>query len=151
MAGKILKSRLFVVWVLVVVLFVVALQRLFTLQVIRGEEYLNDYTMSIQREITVEGARGNIYDRNGILLAHNELSYTITMVNDGTLDNEELNAEISKLIDMIEKNGDTIINDLDLYMDPVTEGAFLLSGRDKPDGLPPGYFREKIGFRVRGE
>ena len=68
---KILKSRLFVVWVLVVVLFVVALQRLFTLQVIRGEEYLNDYTMSIQREITVEGARGNIYDRNGILLAHN--------------------------------------------------------------------------------
>lgn len=123
---KILKSRLFVVWVLVVVLFVVALQRLFTLQVIRGEEYLNDYTMSIQREITVEGARGNIYDRNGILLAHNELSYTITMVNDGTLDNEELNAEISKLIDMIEKNGDTIINDLDLYMDPVTEELFFL-------------------------
>ena len=36
----------------------------------------------------MEGARGNIYDRNGILLAHNELSYTITMVNDGTLDNE---------------------------------------------------------------
>lgn len=126
---KILKSRLFVVWVLVVVLFVVALQRLFTLQVIRGEEYLNDYTMSIQREITVEGARGNIYDRNGILLAHNELSYTITMVNDGTLDNEELNAEISKLIDMIEKNGDTIINDLDLYMDPVTEElSFLVDG-----------------------
>ena len=109
--------------------FVVALQRLFTLQVIRGEEYLNDYTMSIQREITVEGARGNIYDRNGILLAHNELSYTITMVNDGTLDNEELNAEISKLIDMIEKNGDTIINDLDLYMDPVTEElSFLVDG-----------------------
>ena len=126
---KILKSRLFVVWVLVVVLFVVALQRLFTLQVIRGEEYLNDYTMSIQREITVEGARGNIYDRNGILLAHNEISYTITMVNDGTLDNEELNAEISKLIDMIEKNGDTIINDLDLYMDPVTEElSFLVDG-----------------------
>lgn len=126
---KILKSRLFVVWVLVVVLFVVALQRLFTLQVIRGEEYLNDYTMSIQREITVEGTRGNIYDRNGILLAHNELSYTITMVNDGTLDNEELNAEISKLIDMIEKNGDTIINDLDLYMDPVTEElSFLVDG-----------------------
>ena len=126
---KILKSRLFVVWVLVVVLFVVALQRLFTLQVNSRALRLNDYTMSIQREITVEGARGNIYDRNGILLAHNELSYTITMVNDGTLDNEELNAEISKLIDMIEKNGDTIINDLDLYMDPVTEElSFLVDG-----------------------
>ena len=30
---------------------------------------------------------------------------------------------------MIEKNGDTIINDLDLYMDPVTEElSFLVDG-----------------------
>ena len=126
---KILKSRLFVVWIVIVVLFVVAIQRLFTMQIINGESYLNDYTMSIEREITVEGARGNIYDRNGVLLAHNELSYAVTLVDDGTLDNAELNAEISKLIDMIEKNGDTIINDLDLYMDPATgELSFLVDG-----------------------
>lgn len=126
---KVLKSRLFVVWILIVVLFVVALQRLFTMQIVNGEDYLNNYTMSIEREITVEGTRGNIYDRNGVLLAHNELSYTITLVNDGTYDSDELNAEISTLIDMIEANGDSIINDLDLYMDPNTgELSFLVEG-----------------------
>lgn len=131
---KILKSRLFALWVVILVLFVIAMQRLFTMQIINGEDYLNNYVMSIEREITVEGTRGNIYDRNGVLLAHNELSYTITLTDNGTYDdtdqkNEELNAEISTLIDMIEANGDSIINDLDLYMDPSTgELSFLVEG-----------------------
>ncbi len=131
---KILKSRLFALWVVILVLFVIAIQRLFTMQIINGEDYLNNYVMSIEREITIEGTRGNIYDRNGVLLAHNELSYTITLTDNGSYDdtdqkNEELNAEISTLIDMIEANDDSIINDLDLYMDPSTgELSFLVEG-----------------------
>ena len=120
---KILKSRLFVVWVLVVVLFVVALQRLFTLQVIRGEEYLNDYTMSIQREITVEGARGNIYDRNGNLLAYNELAYSVTIEDTvpsdtGTKEkNKILNNILDQVLTIVESHGDSVIDSFGIILD----------------------------------
>ncbi len=130
---EIVKSRLFVLAVIMVVMLILVVQRLFALQIVNGEDYLNNYTMSIEKEITIEGARGNIYDRNGLLLAHNELSYTITLEDNGDYDttkqkNEELNDEISRLIDMIEENGDSITNDLYLYMDPGGELSFLVEG-----------------------
>lgn len=130
---KILKSRLFVLWIVMIVIFVVTARHLFTMQIVKGKEYLNNYTMSIMKKITVDGTRGNIFDRNGVLLAHNELSYTITLEDNGTYENndekaEKLNAEISSLIDMIEANGDSIVNDLDLYMDPNGELSFLVEG-----------------------
>ena len=45
---------------------------------------------------------------NGVLLAHNELSYTVTLEDNGTYANNKeraklLNEEISTLIEMIEK------------------------------------------------
>ena len=130
---KIIKSRIFVLWVLMVVLFSLAVQHLFKLQIVNGEDYLNNYTLSIEKEITTQGTRGNIYDCNGVQLAHNELSYTITLTDSGSYDstdikNETLNAEISLLIDMIEENGDEIVNDLDLYMDEDGELSFLVEG-----------------------
>ncbi|MCD8133520.1 MAG: peptidoglycan glycosyltransferase [Clostridiales bacterium] len=130
---KTLKSRLFVFWIIMIFICIIVIQRLFTLQIINGEDYLNNYTLSIEKEITVEGTRGNIYDKNGVLLAHNELSYTITLEDNGTYDstsekNEELNAEINTLIEMIESNGDTIVNDLNLYMDESGTLSFLVEG-----------------------
>ncbi len=130
---KTLKSRLFVFWIVMLFVCILIVQKLFSLQIINGADYLNNYTLSIEKEITTEGTRGNIYDRNGVLLAHNELSYTITLEDNGTYDttdekNEELNAEINSLIDMIESNGDTIVNDLDLYMDESGELSFLVEG-----------------------
>lgn len=136
---KTVKSRLFVFWLIMVAICIFVAQHLFQLQIINGEDYLNNYTLSIEKEITVEGTRGNIYDKNGVLLAHNELSYTITLEDNGTYEstddmsatevkNTELNAEISTLIDMIESNGDTIVNDLDLYMDENGVLSFLVEG-----------------------
>lgn len=131
---KIIKSRLFVLGIVMIVVFLMIAQHLFTLQIVNGKDYLNNYTMSIEKEILMDGTRGNIYDRNGVLLAHNELSYTISLEDSGTYaDNDEkaelLNEEISRLIDMIEKNGDSVLNTLDLYMDPATgELQFTVSG-----------------------
>ncbi|MCD8152952.1 MAG: peptidoglycan glycosyltransferase [Clostridiales bacterium] len=136
---KIVKSRLFVFWVVMVVICVVVVQHLFQLQIINGKDYLNNYTMSIEKEITTDGTRGNIYDRNGVLLAHNELSYTITLEDSGTYEasgdktatdvkNETLNEEINTLINMIESNGDSIVNDLNLYMDKNGVLSFLSDG-----------------------
>ena len=146
---KIITSRLFVVWVVIVCLFAFVLQHLFSLQIIKGADYLDDYMMKIEKTIEVEGTRGNIYDRNGVLLAHNELSYTVTLEDNGTYANNKeraklLNAEISTLIDMIEKNGDSIVNDLNLYMDPNGELSFLVDGTELAGFRRDIYGRKKV-------
>lgn len=65
------KSRLAVAAVLMTVLFGVLLWRVFYLQIVKGEKYQDNYTLKIVKERTLNSTRGNIYDRNGELLAYN--------------------------------------------------------------------------------
>ena len=39
--------------------------------------------MKIERTLSKEAPRGNIYDCNGVLLAYNELAYSITISDNG--------------------------------------------------------------------
>ncbi|MCD8299942.1 MAG: peptidoglycan glycosyltransferase [Clostridiales bacterium] len=124
---------MFILCVIMAAMMIIVVHRLYNLQIINGEDYLDNYTLSIEKEISIDGTRGNIYDRNGVLLAYNELSYTITLEDNGSYDdtrtkNEELNAEINTVIDMIEDNGDSIVNSLSLYMDETGELSFLVDG-----------------------
>lgn len=64
--------RLFIVSVVMVVLFSLLIGRLFKLQIIEGEEHLNNFTYKSKKTLTVEAARGNIFDCNGKLLAYNQ-------------------------------------------------------------------------------
>ena len=57
-------SRLFLLVVIIGVLFFVLMQKLFVLQIINGKDYLNNFTLTIKKEISLPSARGNIYDRN---------------------------------------------------------------------------------------
>ena len=67
-------------------MFVVLIQRLFSLQIIHGEEYADNFELSITKERTLKGTRGNILDRNGKPLAYNQLSYSIILEDNGTYD-----------------------------------------------------------------
>ena len=119
---EIVKSRSFVVIILFCVTSAILVQRVFYLQIVRGEEYADNYELQIQKTREVEGTRGNIYDRNGNLLAYNELAYSVTIEDNGDYDsqkekNQELNQVISTVIDMVESNGDSIINDFGIILD----------------------------------
>ena len=97
-------------------------QRVFYLQIVKGEEYADNYELQIQKTREVEGTRGNIYDRNGKLLAYNELAYSVVIEDNGEYDsteekNKELNKVISTVIDMAEANGDSIINNFGIILD----------------------------------
>ncbi len=110
------RSRLTVVGAVMILLFSVLLWRVFYLQIVNGKEYQDHYTLKIVKERTLNSTRGSIYDRNGKLLAYNELAYTITIEDNGTYSssdskNASLNAEIAQIITALEKNGDAIIND----------------------------------------
>ena len=71
--------RLVVVYVIVLVIFVFFAIRLFSLQIVRGEEYLARAEYNRKTEISVPTQRGIIYDRNGFVLARNVAAYNITI------------------------------------------------------------------------
>ena len=72
-------SRLLLLFVAFTAMAVILIYRLFNLQIVNGESYLNNFQLKIQKEKIIEGTRGNIYDRNGNLLAYNELAYSVTI------------------------------------------------------------------------
>lgn len=94
--------------------------RIFQLQIVRGEEFFNDFQLGITRERTISATRGNILDRNGNLLAYNELAYSVTIEDvyeSGRKKNAQLNDTIYRLISMIERCGDRVINDFHIVLD----------------------------------
>lgn len=113
-----IKSRTFVLAVVCVVMIGVLVHRLFQLQIINGEDYLNTFTYRIQKDTEIESPRGTIYDVNGVPLAYNKLSYSI-ILEDSTLltDNQTKNTMIAKLVNFIESTGNTLIYDIPLQMD----------------------------------
>ena len=120
--SRFVQSRGFVAIIVFCVLSSILLQRVFYLQIVKGQEYLDDYKLQIQKTKEVQGTRGNIYDRNGKLLAYNELAYSVTIEDNGDYDslkqkNKELNKVVSSVIQMVEANGDTVINNFGIILD----------------------------------
>ena len=104
--------------------------RLFNLQIVNGQDYLENYTLSIRKTITTTGTRGNIYDRNGEILATNRLAYSVQIedngsYNDRTQKNEMINETINTVIDMIEANGDSVVEDFGIVVDENNNYQFL--------------------------
>ena len=132
-ALKLIKSRLFILSVILCLLFGILIQRIFYLQIVKGQEYAEKYTLTIEKERSTTGTRGNIYDRNGKLLAYNELSYSVTIEDSGyySSDREKniaLNSEIHEVIKMIESNGDSLTNDFNISLNEDGEFVFTVSG-----------------------
>ncbi len=113
--GKIFKSRVFVLSVVMILLTSVLLGRLFYLQILKGESYQNNYRLRIQKTRVLNSTRGNIYDRNGNLLAYNELAHSIIIEDNGEYDdlkerNASLNQELLMILQELDQNGDEIEN-----------------------------------------
>lgn len=104
--------------------------RLFQLQIVNGENYLNNFQLRIRREVTIPSTRGNIYDRNGNLLAYNELAYSVTIKDvyeDTSLRDQQINETISKVIDILDRNGDSITGDFNIILNEDGEFEYNVS------------------------
>lgn len=96
------KSRLFVLGAVMFFLFGILIQQVFVLQIVNGEEYLNNFTLKIEKERELKSTRGNIYDRNGKLLAYNELAYSITIEDNGSYaSDKEKNELLNHILEQI--------------------------------------------------
>ncbi len=128
---NIITSRAFVMVIVMCCIGGIMINRIFELQIVHGEEYLDSFQMKIMKERTIKGSRGCIYDRNGNLLAYNELAYSVAIEDvyeSGRYKNLNLNTTIYNLINMIEENGDSIVSDFKIILDKNNRYAFTVEG-----------------------
>ena len=124
--------RLIVLSIIALALGAVMIYRVFDLQIVKGEGYLNDFQLKTTKVRSLASTRGNIYDRNGNILAYNELAYNVTIEDvyeSGRYKNANLNDTIYRLIKMIEKNGDSSVNDFNVILDDDGHYAFAVEDR----------------------
>ncbi len=124
----VITSRLTILLLFFLLLGAGLIYRLFDLQIIHGQEYLDDFLLQSKKTKEISATRGNIYDCNGNLLAYNELAYSVKVEDvyetTGQSKNRQLNANIYKLIKIIEKNGDEVINDFGIVLNEDGEYEF---------------------------
>ena len=133
------KSRLFPVTVVVLVLFSILVHQLFVLQIKEGEEHMENFVYKSKKTLTIDSVRGNIYDCNGNLLAYNELSYSVVFSNDNAQttmaknlkisENELKNQIVDETISILEKNGDSLTLDFPIKLD--ANGNFQFTVKDQ--------------------
>ncbi len=143
---NIIFSRLFVLIILFIIMFTVLIQKLFVLQIVNGESYVDNFELKIKKERTLLSTRGCIYDRNGNLLAYNELAYSVTIEDtyeSGTGKNAAINDTIDRACKIIEKNGDKVIDEFHIYLDTKGEFEFSVEGTQLLRFLADVYGRSK--------
>lgn len=113
-----MRSRLFPVTVLMVLLSAALTFKLYDLQIINGDTYSQTIETRSEKTISIRSIRGNIYDRNGTLLAYNKLSYNVTIENVADISsvakshdmttNELLNKICYDTLSILHENGDEL-------------------------------------------
>lgn len=125
-----LKSRIFWLGTVCTLFLAILVVRLFQLQILNGASYYDSYVSRTKKEITTTATRGTIYDRNGVVLAGNEVVYNLTIkdTSDYTKANGDFNEMLLRLIDIVKKYGGTIVTELPVIIDD--NGNFAYSGKD---------------------
>lgn len=115
---KTVTSRLFVISLVFLLLYGILVGRLFVLQIVRGEEYQAEYIELTEKVIKTDSTRGNIYDRNGNVLAYNELAYNVTVQDIGALeDSNAWNLMLWELVEILNEHGETVEGSLEIAVD----------------------------------
>lgn len=125
---KVLGSRIFTLVVIFTGMFVMLIFKLFDLQIVNGDKYLNDYVQMTEKTVTTPGTRGNIFDCNGNLLAYNELAYCVTIQDTGAYaQNASMNAMLLRLVGILNRHGYQAQGRLEIALDSNGEMVYTSS------------------------
>lgn len=98
--AQIFGYRLAFVALVVVVLMVVLVVRYYNLQVVHHEEYATESDINRVHVQPLAPNRGLIFDRNGILLAENRASFTLTIIKERVHNLDETLAILAELVEI---------------------------------------------------
>ncbi len=118
MVKRLVTSRLFMLFLIFTGLFSFLAAKLFRLQIVDGEKYLNDYVTKTYQTVYTPGTRGNIFDADGNLLAYNELAYSVTLRDTGAYrNNQAMNRMLYQLVRILDSHGETVEPKLEIGLD----------------------------------
>jgi len=111
------KVRYNILTILVYIIGIVLLAQLFNLQIVNGEEYRQTSNTKLTRESILEADRGNIKDSSGVKLATVDTQSSVELYKT-KIDNETLNNTILNLINILNTNGDTYVDNFLVDINP---------------------------------
>lgn len=104
-------GRIVLLVFVIIAIFLSFAIRLMSLQIVHGEEYKEQVQKGVTYQQQVQPLRGEILDRYGRPFAVNKVSYDI-VINVAYLPTRERNGVIEKIIALVEKEGQTWIDNL---------------------------------------
>lgn len=140
-------NRITLLTFLFLILGGILIYRCFGLQIVQGQQYLDKFVLQAEKSRDLASSRGSIYDCNGVLLAYDDLAYSVKIEDvfeSGNGKNAKLNATIYMLIKGIEKNGDSIIEDFNIILDSNNNYVFNVEGTKLLRFLADVYGRKSI-------
>ena len=111
------RVRYNVLTIIILVVGIILLAQLFNLQVIHGKEYLETSNTRLTRESTIKAARGDITDSSGNKLVTTKMGFSLELFKT-KIGTQTLNTTILNLINLLEKNEDTYINNFPITVNP---------------------------------
>ena len=105
--GNFFNNRYLILSIITFLVSIVFIIRLFNLQIVDGKEYREKSERRMLRTEVITAPRGEIVDRNGVILATSKLSFNVELYK-VNVTAEEQNDALVKLIKILEENGDTI-------------------------------------------
>ncbi len=137
------KSRIFVMLCGICLLFFILVIRLFTLQIVNGQEYEQSLIATTSKELDVPAARGGIYDRYGRPLAVNTTAYSVQIDSSILLDLSQHRVSlITDLVDTLLQQGHTLTDELPISAD----GTFLFEGSEREQEKAEEAWKEEAGI-----
>ncbi len=122
---NIFSSRLVPIVFIYIVLFFVLIIRMFSLQIVEGEDFVDSTVKTDEKERDIKSTRGKIYDCNGKLLASNQISYSVTIQDTGEITtNEEKNEMIYKMLQIIKRNNEHLDIEFEISIDKNNQFVF---------------------------
>lgn len=146
--GKIIEARTVILGLFCVLLFGVLIYRLYDLQLVHGDEYQESYIEMTEKTTTTPAARGRIYDKNGYLLAYNEISNDVTIQDNGDYsDVSQKNLMYYRLIKILNSNGEAVRGEFKVRLNSSGEYEYTTSSNNTRKG----FLRDVYGLKAVSE
>lgn len=95
---KSIHSRIKIILVIIIFLFILIISKVFFIQVINYKR-LNKYALGLwSRNLPIEANRGLIYDRNGVVLANNLTTTSLVLIPNQIRNKEEVARKLSEIL-----------------------------------------------------
>ena len=109
--------RCHIIIIITYIVGTILLIQLFNLQIIHGGEYRQTSNTRLTRETSLKAARGDITDATGNKLVTTKTGFSLELYKT-KIDNQTLNKSILRLIELLEKNEDSYIDNLPITVNP---------------------------------